>query len=85
MVNRYCIEALDRTLKDIMKCYDQKYENHSFGGKVIIFGGDFRQILPVVIKGFRGDIIDVCPNKSLLWNHIEMACVFSIRPFFGFV
>lgn len=29
----------------------------SFGGKVVIFGGDFRQILHVILKGTRPDII----------------------------
>lgn len=28
-----------------------------FGGKVVIFGGDFRKILPVVLRGTRFDIV----------------------------
>ncbi|XP_028551783.1 uncharacterized protein LOC114579918 [Dendrobium catenatum] len=42
MVKRTAIESLDRTLRDIMN--NSKY----FGGKIIVFGGDFRQVLPVV-------------------------------------
>ena len=36
MTKRQCVETLDRSLQDIME--------HSlpFGGKVIVFGGDFR-------------------------------------------
>ncbi|XP_028778054.1 uncharacterized protein LOC114734600 [Neltuma alba] len=45
MVQCYCIEAFDRTLKDIMHC------SAPFGGKCIVMGGDFRQILPVIPKG----------------------------------
>ena len=42
MCHRYSIEALDKILQDIM------HNGNPFGGKVIVFGGDFRQILPVV-------------------------------------
>jgi ATP-dependent DNA helicase PIF1 len=28
-----------------------------FGGKTVVLGGDFRQILPVVPKGGREDIV----------------------------
>ena len=42
MTNRYCLEALDRTLKDILDC------DAPFGGKVMIMGGDFRQVLQVI-------------------------------------
>ena len=52
MSHRWVIETVDRTLRDIC---DQK--NMSFGGKLIVFGGDFRQILPVVTKGSRADIV----------------------------
>jgi len=36
MINRYCLEALDRRLKDILD------RDAPFGGKVMIMGGDFR-------------------------------------------
>ncbi|KAG7990742.1 hypothetical protein I3843_02G039400 [Carya illinoinensis] len=47
MSRKESIEALDKMLKDIND------SELSFGGKVIVFGGDFRQILPVVPKGTR--------------------------------
>jgi len=31
--------------------------NLGFGGKVIVFGGDFRQILPIILGGTRSDIV----------------------------
>jgi len=40
MKYKYCFEALDITLNDIMK--DQKMCNTIFGGKFLVFGGDFR-------------------------------------------
>lgn len=48
-------EALDKTLKDVMRYHG--LENTIFGGKVVIFGGDFRQILHVVLRGGRYDIV----------------------------
>ena len=39
-----------------------------FGGKTVVFGGDFRQVLPVVRKGSRGQIIDASLRSSYLWN-----------------
>ncbi|XP_049364184.1 uncharacterized protein LOC125828921 [Solanum verrucosum] len=67
MANKFCFEALDRTLRDILRV---KYENSSdkpFGGLTIIFGSDFRQILPVIPKGTRVDILDASLNSSYLW------------------
>ncbi|KAG7984548.1 hypothetical protein I3843_04G165900 [Carya illinoinensis] len=52
MSKKESIEALDKMLKDIND------SELSFGGKVIVFGGDFRQILPVVPKGTRQQQID---------------------------
>ena len=43
---RYCIEAIDCTLQEIM---DET--TNLFAGKCILFSGDFRQILPVVPRG----------------------------------
>ena len=38
--------------------------NKPFGGKIVLFGGDFRQVLPVVGKGTRRQTVDACINRS---------------------
>jgi len=53
MLNKKVFEAVDRTFKDLMNNNEKL-----FGGKVVVLGGDFRQILPVVIRGTRGQIVD---------------------------
>ncbi|XP_020978281.1 ATP-dependent DNA helicase PIF1-like [Arachis ipaensis] len=58
MVNRLCIEALDRTMRDILRFKNANSLQQPFGGKTVVFGGDFRQILPVIPKGSRQDIFD---------------------------
>jgi hypothetical protein len=54
MQHRYIHEAVDRTLKDVQG------SNELFGGLSIVFGGDFQQILPVIVKGSRPDIVGAC-------------------------
>ena len=51
MSHRNCFEALDRSLRDILQLEDPQSVEKPFGGKVVVVGGDFRQILPVVKKG----------------------------------
>ncbi|XP_056694876.1 uncharacterized protein [Spinacia oleracea] len=67
MINKFCFEALDRSLRDVLRPSDQP-----FGGKVIVFGVDFRQILPVIPKGSRQDIVFSTINSSYLWNFCEV-------------
>lgn len=68
MMSRHCFEALDRSLCDIMKTTDET----PFGGKVVVFGGDFRQILPVIPKGNRTDIVMAALNSSYLWKYCKV-------------
>lgn len=42
--------------------------NTIFGGKIIAFGGDFRQILLVVSRGSLFDIIHATINLSYIWD-----------------
>ncbi|CAN7030702.1 unnamed protein product, partial [Brassica oleracea var. botrytis] len=44
MMSKHCSEALDKSLSDIVR----KHDTQPFGGKVIVFGGDFRQVFPVI-------------------------------------
>ncbi|XP_024965935.1 uncharacterized protein LOC112506140 [Cynara cardunculus var. scolymus] len=48
MVHKYAFEALDRSMNDIFNAQCSGDSNMIFGDKVIIFGGDFRQIMPVI-------------------------------------
>ena len=48
MTNWCCFEALDRTMKDILSEHKPGNAMLPFGGKPVVLGGDFRQILPVV-------------------------------------
>ena len=38
---------------------------------VFCFCGDFRQILPVVPRGTRGQIVSACIKRSPLWEHVQ--------------
>ncbi|XP_022014440.2 uncharacterized protein LOC110913931 [Helianthus annuus] len=63
MTHKHCFEALDRTMRDISRSSQPNMECKPFGGMVILFGGDFRQILPIIPKGTRTMIV----NASL-WD-----------------
>lgn len=65
MTHRYCVEALDRTLKDLMR------NDRLFGGKTILFSGDWRQTGPIVKFGSPTDTVDAAVISSHLWNNIS--------------
>jgi ATP-dependent DNA helicase PIF1 len=66
MTKRHVIEALDISFHDILD-----KEDLPFGGKIIVFGGDFRQTLPVVKKGSRAQIVDASLRRSYLWDIMQ--------------
>ncbi|GBO09561.1 hypothetical protein AVEN_233058-1 [Araneus ventricosus] len=60
MTHAHAFIAVDRLLQDLANC------SLPFGGKVILLGGDFRQVLPVVLKGSRSLTVDSCLKKHNL-------------------
>ncbi|XP_061365624.1 uncharacterized protein LOC133308880 [Gastrolobium bilobum] len=72
MVHRFCFEALDRTLRDVLRFSNPSFCDNPFGGKVVVLGGDFRQILPVIPHGSRHDIVHATINSSHLWPHCNL-------------
>jgi ATP-dependent DNA helicase PIF1 len=61
MTKRHAIEALDISLYDILD-----KEDLPFGGKTIVFGGDFIHTLPIVRKGSQAQIVDASLRRSYI-------------------
>jgi hypothetical protein len=68
--HRHSAETVDQTLCDIMQ-----HPDSPFGGKVVVFGGDFQQCPPVVSKGSRAIIISTALSHSILWHQM---CVLTL-------
>ncbi|CAH1431856.1 unnamed protein product [Lactuca virosa] len=72
MVHKHAFEALDRSLKDVFRSENSSNSDIPFGGKVIIFGGDFRQILPVIPGESRQNIVNASLSSSYLWKQCKI-------------
>ncbi|CAN6679398.1 unnamed protein product [Malus baccata var. baccata] len=66
MAHRFAFETLDRTFKDIIGI------DLPFGGKVMIFGGDFRQVLPIVPKGTRFELMQASMINASFLGHVKI-------------
>ena len=72
MTNRRAFEALDRSLRDIQSIHCKEASDVPFGGKVLVLGGDVRQILPVVEGGSRAEIVNAAIFNSVLWSTVTV-------------
>lgn len=72
MMHRHVFESVDRACRDIMGAVNPILDHVLFGGKIFVFGGDFRQVLPVVKRGGRGDIVSASLSRSTIWQHIKV-------------
>lgn len=62
MTHIHAFIAVDRLLRDLTK------SEKPFGGKVILLGGDFRQVLPVILRGSRALTVSSSIRKHSLWT-----------------
>ncbi|XP_044591985.1 uncharacterized protein LOC123270113 [Cotesia glomerata] len=65
MSPRYSLEIIDRTLRHIMNI------DVPFGGKMMILGGDFRQLLPVLTHATRSEMVNLSIKYSHLWRNFH--------------
>ena len=65
MIPLNALNAIDRMLRDITG------SNAPFGGKLLVFAGDFRQTLPIIPRDNPATIIESCINRSSLWPIIR--------------
>lgn len=70
----HAVSAVDRFLKDLFK------SDEAFGGITVLFGGDFRQCLPVVKNGTNVDIKEACVKSFKHWsNFVQLRLKTSMR------
>ncbi|CAA7052652.1 unnamed protein product [Microthlaspi erraticum] len=67
MMHKHCFVSLDRSLSHIVGNEDGK----PFGEKVV-FGDDFRQVLPVIHGAGRAEVVCSALNSSYLWKHCKI-------------
>nr|GEW57388.1 hypothetical protein [Tanacetum cinerariifolium] len=72
MTNNLCFEALDWTLRNVLCRTRYDTCETPFGNMPMVFGGDFRQVLPVIPKGSRQDIVNASLKQSYLWDHCKV-------------
>ncbi|XP_044005460.1 uncharacterized protein LOC122850368 [Aphidius gifuensis] len=66
MAPRYCMEVGDRTFKYLMD------NDLPFGGKAMLVGGDFRQLLPVKMNATRTELVNLSIKFSHLWKYFSV-------------
>jgi hypothetical protein len=70
MQHKYTFEAVDRTFRDLTGI------DKPFGGKVVVMGGDFRQVLPVIPRASRAQVVEASLNRSTIWSDV---CVITLH------
>jgi hypothetical protein len=66
MKHRHCQKAFNCPCRDI---YDS---NMPFGGLTVVFGGDFQQILSVIVKGSCPEIVNASICSSYIWSQLKI-------------
>jgi hypothetical protein len=67
MISRIILNIMDKTLREITRNLSVP-----FGGKVMIFGGDFRQTLPIIEGATPGQILQNTMKASDLWSSFKI-------------
>ncbi|XP_057518354.1 uncharacterized protein LOC130799268 [Amaranthus tricolor] len=80
MVRKYCFEALEKSMWDALRGADGLPVDISFGGKVVIFGGNCRHT-PCHSQGTRQDIVFAAINSL----RIDLSDADEIREFVDWI
>lgn len=72
MAHKYLLEGVDRLIRDIQSSRHSPHCDDPFGGKTVLFSGDFRQLLPVVRSGGRAEMIQSSLLLISFWSHVRV-------------
>jgi hypothetical protein len=62
MQHKHVMKTVDHTFRDL------RGSDNPFGGLSVVFRGDFQQLLPVIVKGSRAQVVGGCMQRSFLWR-----------------
>ena len=60
-------------MKDIAGTKDATRSLQLFGGKTVLFRGDFKQVLPAIPKEKMPDVVQATINRSYIWNNCKVS------------
>jgi hypothetical protein len=66
MCHRHNFEAVDRSLRKL------RDSDCAFGGGIVVLGGDWKQILPVVKRAKPAEIVGATLKRSAFWAHVNI-------------
>ncbi|XP_019167580.1 PREDICTED: uncharacterized protein LOC109163279 [Ipomoea nil] len=72
MMHKHCFVALDKIMRDLLRFVIAGSAGKRFGGKTVVFGGDFRQILLVIPKATRPVVVGTIINSSCMWTNCNV-------------
>jgi ATP-dependent DNA helicase PIF1 len=72
MMHMHVLEVVNKSLQDIMAIINPTFKFLPFDGLVVVFGGDFRQILPIVPHSTRGDVVAATLNRFSICQHVRV-------------
>ena len=78
MADKHAVECADRLCREIMALKEDELGRVAFGGKVVIFAGDWRQLLPVVKHGGRAQIVNATLKSSEMWTQSFVSFYYMI-------
>ena len=66
MASRYAFEIIDKLLRQLCN------SDIAFAGKIILLGGDFRQVLPIQEYATQAQLINLSIKSSRLWKYFDV-------------
>ena len=65
MANKHHLDCVDCTLRDLTG------NEQPFGGNVVLFCGDFRQVLPLMRHAERAKVVSITIKRWNQWNNVR--------------
>jgi hypothetical protein len=75
MQHKYCFEIVHWLFCDLQCLPYDGPSTPLFKGTPVILGGDFAQILLVVLGSSRADTVTACLQRSHIWPRLKQLCL----------